>query len=133
MPVRAHEQQAILHGRSLFRMQEQFDEMCERFEPADIKLVVTCNNCNAKTSEAQRRVMIHHEFRCIDCFRKLVIDPKSAIGISEGASDEEINELLTAVSACKDQPHLVTNFIANLFEPKKKVLPLLPSSPAPCN
>ncbi len=133
MPVKA-QADTVIYARTLFKTQEQFDEACRRADPEDIRLVVMCNGCNERTLEAARRILMHGEFRCMDCFQKMVAVSRRELAIpdDDGALDEAVGRLLSRVKRCKERPNLVTNFITNLFEPKREMLVHLPSSPAPC-
>ena len=75
-------------------------------------VVIVCNNarCNQHTRDSEFRVVVLGDFRCWECFKKLVRNQKLAFDVSEEATEEEIKNLLKPF----EQP-----IAPNLYEPKK--------------
>jgi len=74
-----------------------------------IDLVIVCGACNKKVPALEPKVLICGEFRCLECFRKLVLSQKLAFGVSGEAKEEGLMKLL---ALCTEIP-----YANNLYEP----------------
>jgi hypothetical protein len=85
--------------------------------PSLIVIVCNAHRCkNSHTLEKDRRVLVCGEFRCWECFLKLVRSQKMAFGVSEEATEEEIFDLLEPYQS----PHPEAKpFADNLFQLKE--------------
>jgi hypothetical protein len=84
-----------------------------------IPIIIVCNAFGCKkahTMNTEKRVFVCGEFRCMNCFSKLVRNQKLAFGVSEEATDEEIENLLEAF---KPSEIGMKPFATNLFQLKK--------------
>jgi hypothetical protein len=82
-----------------------------------IAIVCNAHGCkNPRTLAKDRRVLICGEFRCWECFVKLVRKQNKDFGVSEAATEEEILALLESYQS----PHPEAKpFADNLFQLKK--------------
>ena len=85
-----------------------------------VTAVVICGNVKhgVKLNDAEKKILICGEFRCLKCFAELVRNQTMAFGVSKEASDEDIDLLLEPVPRV-DIP--CTFFpVPNLYRPKKE-------------
>lgn len=111
-----------IYARTYLTMTEQIRELLDRNgDERQPTVVIVCNGkCNQQLRDSETKILICGEFRCRECFGKLVLSQKIAFGFPDeptedeptkgDITDKDINELLVPFE------HIL---IPNLYEPKE--------------
>ncbi len=110
-----------IRPRSLVQMQEMLFEAHRRHIEPPVEPV--CGKCNRVMREEEKRIIVSSDFRCQECFAKLVRQRSNDFGVSESPTDLEIKNLIHPYEH---------KCVRNLYILKKQPAFLPVNGPAPC-
>ena len=128
MPVATKSITEVIRERTILSMDEKINEVFSRNPNVNVRIetVPICCKCNKPTLPAAKHLVVRGEFRCLECFLKLVREHKEDFGLDEDDSFTE-EELTTVAPECNHP------YISNLFVSKKYPHFVGVSDSAPCS